>query len=107
MQEYRELAAESGIAAWGRVPALNTNPAFIADLADMVLEKLPSAAPRPAYLADAQWDAENLNLGPPTGMVPAGLVVLEVHPCMSGGGSAIEYVQGLSHASVLAGAGSA
>ena len=88
VQEYRELAAESGIAAWGRVPALNTNPAFIADLADMVLEKLPSAAPRPAYLADAQWDAENLNLGPPTGMMPAGLVI-EVQACMSGGGSVL------------------
>ena len=34
--EYRELSEESGIAAWRRVPALNTNPVFIDDLADMV-----------------------------------------------------------------------
>lgn len=39
--EYRELAEESGIAEWQRVPALNTNKAFIDDLADAVLEALP------------------------------------------------------------------
>eukprot|EP00877_Chromochloris_zofingiensis_P010780 jgi/Chrzof1/5956/Cz16g21260.t1_FC[v5.2] len=39
--EYRELALESGIKHWGRVPALNTNAAFINDLADAVLESLP------------------------------------------------------------------
>ncbi|GIL53469.1 hypothetical protein Vafri_9065 [Volvox africanus] len=39
--EYRELAEESGIHNWGRVPALNTNTAFIDDLADAVLEALP------------------------------------------------------------------
>lgn len=39
--EYRELAHESGIQNWGRVPALNTNPTFINDLADAVLEALP------------------------------------------------------------------
>lgn len=32
--EYRELAEESGIEHWRRVPALNTNPVFINDLAD-------------------------------------------------------------------------
>lgn len=37
----RELAEESGIPHWGRVPALNTNPTFIDDLADAVLEALP------------------------------------------------------------------
>ena len=41
--EYRELAHESGIPGWGRVPALNTNPTFIDDLADAVLEALPYA----------------------------------------------------------------
>ncbi|KAL6785866.1 FEC1 [Auxenochlorella protothecoides x Auxenochlorella symbiontica] len=41
--EYRELAEEVGIKSWGRVPALNTNPVFIADLADAVLEALPYA----------------------------------------------------------------
>lgn len=39
--EYRELAEESGIKGWGRVPALNTNKAFIDDLADAVVEALP------------------------------------------------------------------
>ena len=39
--EYKELALASGIAQWRRVPALNTNPAFIEDLADAVLEALP------------------------------------------------------------------
>ncbi|KAG1667519.1 hypothetical protein FOA52_013709 [Chlamydomonas sp. UWO 241] len=39
--EYRELAHESGIKQWGRVPALNTNARFIDDLADAVVEALP------------------------------------------------------------------
>jgi hypothetical protein len=39
--EYRELALESGVKRWGRVPALNTNARFIEDLADAVLEALP------------------------------------------------------------------
>ena len=39
--EYKELALESGIKNWGRVPALNTNPKFIDDLADAVIEALP------------------------------------------------------------------
>ncbi len=33
--------AAAGIKNWGRVPALNTNPAFIDDLADAVMEALP------------------------------------------------------------------
>ncbi|GBG79110.1 hypothetical protein CBR_g28825 [Chara braunii] len=39
--EYRELAIESGIRNWGRVPALGCYPTFIEDLADAVLEALP------------------------------------------------------------------
>lgn len=39
--EYRELAEEHGIKHWGRVPALNTNEAFIDDLANAVMEALP------------------------------------------------------------------
>jgi Ferrochelatase len=39
--EYRELALESGIVNWGRVPALGCDPTFIADLADAVIEALP------------------------------------------------------------------
>lgn len=42
--EYKELALESGIENWGRVPALNCTPSFINDLADAVTEALPSAA---------------------------------------------------------------
>ncbi|KAL5558758.1 hypothetical protein UlMin_034969 [Ulmus minor] len=41
--EYKELALESGIENWGRVPALNCNSSFITDLADAVVEALPSA----------------------------------------------------------------
>ena len=35
--EYRELALEYGVRHWERAPALNTDPAFIADLADLVV----------------------------------------------------------------------
>ncbi|KAL4359003.1 hypothetical protein AHAS_Ahas08G0033900 [Arachis hypogaea] len=41
--EYRELALESGIKNWARVPALGLTPSFITDLADAVIEALPSA----------------------------------------------------------------
>ncbi|XP_004245114.1 ferrochelatase-2, chloroplastic-like isoform X1 [Solanum lycopersicum] len=40
--EYKELALESGIENWGRVPALNCTSSFITDLADAVIEALPS-----------------------------------------------------------------
>lgn len=42
--EYRELAEESGIVNWRRCPALNTDPAFIDDMADMVVEALSEPA---------------------------------------------------------------
>jgi ferrochelatase len=35
--EYRELAEENGVTHWRRVPALNTDDAFIADMVDMVV----------------------------------------------------------------------
>ncbi len=38
--EYRHLAEESGIKNFYRVPALNTHPVFVEDLADMVIEAL-------------------------------------------------------------------
>ncbi len=38
--EYRELAVEAGIENFYRVPALNTHPVFIEDLAEMVIESL-------------------------------------------------------------------
>ncbi|KZV37221.1 ferrochelatase-2, chloroplastic-like [Dorcoceras hygrometricum] len=41
--EYRELALESGIVNWGRVPALNCTSSFINDLADAVTDALPLA----------------------------------------------------------------
>ncbi|CAN8265213.1 unnamed protein product [Cochlearia groenlandica] len=49
--EYRELALESGIQNWGRVPALGLTPSFITDLADAVIESLPSA--------EAMWNSED------------------------------------------------
>ncbi|XWS29984.1 hypothetical protein CRYUN_Cryun24cG0078500 [Craigia yunnanensis] len=39
--EYKELALESGIENWDRVPALGCEPMFISDLADAVIESLP------------------------------------------------------------------
>ncbi|KAJ4748533.1 Ferrochelatase [Rhynchospora pubera] len=41
--EYKELALESGIENWGRVPALNCTSSFISDLASLVIEALPTA----------------------------------------------------------------
>uniref|UniRef100_A0A2P2JHF2 Ferrochelatase n=2 Tax=Rhizophora mucronata TaxID=61149 RepID=A0A2P2JHF2_RHIMU len=41
--EYKDLALESGIENWGRVPALGCTSSFITDLADAVIEALPSA----------------------------------------------------------------
>ncbi len=38
--EYRELAEESGIENFYRVPALNTHPGFIDDLSELVIESL-------------------------------------------------------------------
>jgi len=42
--EYRELAEESGVKNWRRCPAPNTDPTFIADMADMVYEALMAPA---------------------------------------------------------------
>ena len=72
--EYRELAEDSGITHWGRVPALNTDPVWIQDLAELVVEQLPSAAPRPDPVAD-------LNLGPPSGGCLQCSAVLLLRPC--------------------------
>ena len=51
--EYRELAEESGVKQWGRVPALDTNPVFIEDLADAVVESLRTFDAKP----DEGWEA--------------------------------------------------
>jgi ferrochelatase len=45
--EYRELAEEAGIEGFHRVPALNTHPGFIQDMAAMVSEAL--ASPRKLF----------------------------------------------------------
>jgi ferrochelatase len=42
--EYREIAEESGIENFRRVPALNTEPSFIDDLGNMVIEALQNPA---------------------------------------------------------------
>ena len=38
--EYKELALESGVTHWERAPALNTEPGFIQDIADLVVSFL-------------------------------------------------------------------
>lgn len=43
--EYRRLAAEAGVPAYIRVPAVGTNPAFIEGLAGLVREALDGARP--------------------------------------------------------------
>eukprot|EP00803_Ostreobium_quekettii_P008227 evm.model.scf_638.1 EVM.evm.TU.scf_638.1 scf_638:10323-14473(+) len=78
--EYRELAESLGIKEWQRVPALNTNPAFIDDLADAVLEALPyvgslvgsSNSIVPIGGVDTlleSYDRERENLPPPTNLM--------------------------------------
>lgn len=53
--EYRELAEENGIHHWRRAPALNTDPGFVADLADMVQE----AVERPIVTVSEAASPEN------------------------------------------------
>lgn len=50
---YKNLAAEIGILAYRRVPACNTQPAFIGALADLISEKLAYAAS--AERANLEW----------------------------------------------------
>jgi len=57
--EYRELAEENGISNWRRCPALNTNPAFIGDMADMVYEALNE----PIQSVTEACVANNVDLG--------------------------------------------
>jgi len=58
--EYKELALESGIKNWARVPALGLTPSFITDLADAVMEALPSAkAMYPRISTSEDVDHEN------------------------------------------------
>ncbi|KVH98255.1 Ferrochelatase [Cynara cardunculus var. scolymus] len=50
--EYKELALKSGVENWGRVPALGCTTSFITDLADAVIEALPSATPMSTFSAN-------------------------------------------------------
>ncbi|XP_039006275.1 ferrochelatase-2, chloroplastic-like [Hibiscus syriacus] len=58
--EYKHLALDSGIENWGRVPALGCNSLFITDLADAVVEALPSAK----ALSTTTDDAEETEFNP-------------------------------------------
>ncbi|KAK8348782.1 hypothetical protein V6Z11_A06G102200 [Gossypium hirsutum] len=58
--EYKHLALESGIKNWGRVPALGCTSSFITDLADAVVEALPS----PKALSASREAAEETNYEP-------------------------------------------
>ncbi|MEB3213055.1 MAG: ferrochelatase [Leptolyngbyaceae bacterium] len=59
--EYGELAEEAGIHNFQRVPALNTHPVFINDLADMVLDALNSPA---RLLSDVTYLPEKTKIYP-------------------------------------------
>lgn len=63
--EYRELAEENGIDHWRRCPALNTDAAFIDDMADMVVEALnePSQSVTEVCVANNVELVEDLDAG--------------------------------------------
>jgi ferrochelatase len=52
--EYRELAEEAGIEHFNRVPALNTHPTFINDLADLVVSSLNSPSRKFAEVVEPE-----------------------------------------------------
>lgn len=59
--EYREVAEEAGIERFSRVPALNTNPVFINDLANLVVNALN--APEVKF-ADVVHPGKNVKMYP-------------------------------------------
>jgi protoporphyrin/coproporphyrin ferrochelatase len=59
--EYRELAEEAGIKGFHRVPALDTDPTFIADLADMVGEAI---AAQPVRFSDLEKPEKKVKIYP-------------------------------------------
>ncbi|MGB3788698.1 MAG: ferrochelatase [Phormidesmis sp.] len=59
--EYREIAEEQGIEGFHRVPALDTYPRFIADLADMVEEAL---AGKPVHFSDLAKPQKKVRIYP-------------------------------------------
>ncbi|KAD6453869.1 hypothetical protein E3N88_08575 [Mikania micrantha] len=56
--EYKELALESGIENWGRVPALGCTSTFITDLADAVIEAMPSASAMTTSTTDGSFNQD-------------------------------------------------
>ena len=73
--EYRELAEESGITNWRRSPALNTDPLFIDDMADMVVDALsePSQSVTEACVANMVGDVELQSLDERMGINSGGV----------------------------------
>jgi ferrochelatase len=60
--EYREIAEEAGIEHFHRVPALNTHPVFIDDLADLVLEALNAPSMK---LSEVMHPEKQVKMYPP------------------------------------------
>lgn len=52
--EYREIAEEAGIKHFQRVPALDTNPLFIADLASLVTDALNAPSKKLAEVVEVE-----------------------------------------------------
>ena len=73
--EYRELAEESGITNWRRCPALNTDAAFIEDMADMVMNALeePVQTITEACVANNVGDVELQPLDERVGITTVGV----------------------------------
>ncbi|MGB7251671.1 MAG: ferrochelatase [Phormidesmis sp.] len=59
--EYREIAEEEGIEGFHRVPALDTYPGFVADLAAMVDEAI---AAKPVHFSDLQKPEKKVKIYP-------------------------------------------
>ncbi len=59
--EYREVAEEAGITNFRRVPALDTHPGFINDLADLVIDALKSPSQK---FSDVVRPSERLKMYP-------------------------------------------
>lgn len=64
--EYREIAHQQGIVNWRRVPALNTAPDFIEDVAQMVIDALDAPALSIAEAASKSY-SDTLSLSAATG----------------------------------------
>ncbi|WP_421655921.1 ferrochelatase [Leptothermofonsia sp. ETS-13] len=60
--EYREIAEEAGIENFHRVPALNTHPVFIDDLANMVLESMNAPSMK---LSEVMHPEKQVKMYPP------------------------------------------